>query len=49
MKMEIKQGYDKIDLVIDDVSAAADIMVALAPYCEETTSFIIIKEEEEDD
>ena len=49
MKVRIRQGYNDINLVVDDVGDAAEIMCILAPYCEDTTSFTIIKEEEEDD
>lgn len=49
MMMRIRQGYNDITLVIDDVSDATDIMEALVPYCEETTSFTIIKDKEEED
>ena len=52
MKMEIKQGYDKIDLIIDDENDAARIMADLIPYCDQVTTFTvttdIFKEEEND-
>lgn len=49
MKIRIRQGYNDLELVVDDIEIAADIIVSIASHCEKTTSFTFVNEEEEEE
>lgn len=48
MRIRIRQGYNDLELVVEKMSDATEVIEAIVPYCEQTTSFTFVKEEEEE-